>query len=82
VERMAYRISEVAELIGVSKSKAYEMASRGELPTIRLGGSLRVNASALRALLEKLGAPASGAIESRWEPQGAGAPTKGSQKRA
>lgn len=43
------RIGEVAELLGVSRSKAYAILASGGIPTIRLGGRcLRVPLDALR----------------------------------
>lgn len=44
------RIGEVAELLGVSRSKAYAIVASGGVPTIRFGGRcLRVPLEALRA---------------------------------
>lgn len=51
--RLALRIAEFAEAVGVSRSKAYEMAARREIPTIRLGGSLRVPVDALEAWMAR-----------------------------
>lgn len=52
-ERLLLRISEVADAIGVSKSTAYTLAARGEIPTVRLGGLLRVSADALQKLIKQ-----------------------------
>lgn len=49
-ERLVYRVEEVAELLGVSRSTAYDAVRRGELPAVRLGRRLLVP----RARLEKL----------------------------
>jgi excisionase family DNA binding protein len=51
--RLLLRMREVAELIGCSRSKTYELAATGAIPTIRLGGLLRVPAEALRKLIER-----------------------------
>jgi excisionase family DNA binding protein len=48
-KRIAYRIAEAADLIGVSRAKAYEMAAKGELPIVEIGGIKRVPADALAA---------------------------------
>jgi excisionase family DNA binding protein len=39
--------AEVAEVLGVSRSKAYALISEGRLPAIRVTGSVRVPADAL-----------------------------------
>jgi len=36
------RAAEVADVLGISRSKAYLMAASGQLPSVRLGRSLRV----------------------------------------
>ncbi len=45
-------IRQVAEYLQISKSKAYYMASRKQLPIIRLGRNIRVRQSALLAWLD------------------------------
>ena len=47
-ERLAYRVSEAAERLGISRSKAYELIAAGKLPSIKIGGSVRVPAEALK----------------------------------
>jgi excisionase family DNA binding protein len=51
VDRLAFRISEVAEAIGVSRSKAYELVARGDIPSVEIGGCRRVTAEALKTRL-------------------------------
>jgi excisionase family DNA binding protein len=46
-ERIFYRVSEVADLIGCSKSKAYELVASGAIASTRIGTLLRVPRSAL-----------------------------------
>jgi excisionase family DNA binding protein len=48
-KRLAYRIPEAAEAIGVSRAKAYEMAANGDIPTVTIGGIKRVPVDALEA---------------------------------
>lgn len=36
-ERRTYSIPEAAQIIGISRSLAYQMATEGRLPTIRVG---------------------------------------------
>lgn len=47
-------VSEAAQMLGVSKSRAYVMARRGEIPTLDLGPrSLRVPRAALEAWIRE-----------------------------
>jgi excisionase family DNA binding protein len=62
-ERILLRVSEVADLIGVSKATAYDLVNRGSIPSVRLAGRggrglLRVPAEALHKLIEEAPAPA------------------------
>lgn len=56
-ERLLLRPSEVADALGVSRSKAYDLINRGEIPSIKLaGGSVRVPVEALKAkIAQQLG---------------------------
>ena len=47
-DRLLLRPLEVAHTLGIGRSKAYELIARGTLPSLRLGGSVRVPADALR----------------------------------
>ena len=42
-ERLFYRVSEIGDLLGCSKSKAYELVASGAIPSLRIGGLLRVH---------------------------------------
>ena len=44
---------EVAELLGISKSKVYQLLNEGLIPVIRLGGSLRVDPSDLAQYIDQ-----------------------------
>ena len=48
---LVYTVTEAAELLGLGRSTAYELAATGELPTVRLGRRLMVTRPALTALL-------------------------------
>jgi len=48
MDKLLLRPVEVAEIVGVGRSKVYELISAGELPSIRLGGSVRVPVDQLR----------------------------------
>jgi excisionase family DNA binding protein len=51
VDRPTLSIPEVARLIGVSKSHAYQMATEGMLPVMRLGRRVVVKTGALLVML-------------------------------
>ena len=38
--RKAVRVSEAAKMLGIGKTKAYELVKRGEIPSIQLGPRL------------------------------------------
>ncbi len=48
MERLLLRPIEAAEAIGVGRSKVYELLASGELPSIRIGASIRVPVDKLR----------------------------------
>ena len=48
MERLLLRPAEAAEMIGIGRSKVYELLARGELPAIRIGGRLRIPVNKLR----------------------------------
>jgi excisionase family DNA binding protein len=52
--RLALRVPETAEVLGISRSKAYDLIGRQVIPSIRLAGSIRVPVDALKKLLEVL----------------------------
>jgi excisionase family DNA binding protein len=54
-ERLLLRIDEVAALIGVSRTTAYSLVNKGEIPSVRIGGLLRIPNDALRQLIEERG---------------------------
>ena len=49
-ERLVLSVPEAAGLLGISRRLAYELAARGELPVLRLGGRVLI----LRRPLERL----------------------------
>jgi excisionase family DNA binding protein len=54
MEKLLLRPSEVAELIGLGRSKVYEMLASGELPVVRLGKCIRVPADRLRERIDEI----------------------------
>jgi excisionase family DNA binding protein len=51
MERLTYTVSEVAQLLGISRSKAYDLVAAGLLPVVPLPGRRKLVA---RAVLERL----------------------------
>lgn len=47
-EKLLYKPSEFAEAIGCSRAHAYELIAAGKVPSIRIGGMVRVPVAALR----------------------------------
>jgi excisionase family DNA binding protein len=48
-------VPEAGKLLGIGRNLAYDAASRGELPTIRIGRLLRVPVRALERMLDNAG---------------------------
>lgn len=40
--RLTYSVTEVADLLGISRSKAYELVAHGEIPVVPLKGRRRL----------------------------------------
>ena len=51
MDRLTFTVTEVAELLGISRTTAYECVRRGEIPSLTLGRRLVVSRAALDALL-------------------------------
>ena len=47
-ERMALRVGEAAEALGISRSRVYELIAQGDIPKIKIGKSVRVPVEGLR----------------------------------
>jgi excisionase family DNA binding protein len=47
-ERLLLCIPEVAEVLGIGRTKIYEMIATGELPTVRFGRAVRVSVNTLQ----------------------------------
>ena len=50
--RMTLTVTEVAELLGIGRSAAYEACQLGQIPTIRIGRRILIPRAALERLLE------------------------------
>jgi excisionase family DNA binding protein len=51
-ERELLRAEEAGIVLGISRSKVFEMLRRGELPVVRLGRSVRIPRKPLAAWIE------------------------------
>jgi len=49
--RLVYTVTEAAELLGIGRSTAYEIAARGELATVRIGCRTFVTRPTLTGLI-------------------------------
>ena len=50
--QLALRVREVADQLGISRSKTYTLIASGELPSIKIGASLRVPTKQLEEWLD------------------------------
>ena len=53
IERVLLRPNEAGDAIGISRSKAYELIAKGQIPSLKVGGCVRVSVDALRAWIAK-----------------------------
>jgi excisionase family DNA binding protein len=52
--KLLLKVTEAAELLSIARSKAYQMVQDGQLPSVRIGTSLRVPAAELNDYVAKL----------------------------
>jgi excisionase family DNA binding protein len=52
-ERLTLTVEEAARSLGVSRAHAYELAARGEIPTLRLGRRILVPKEALVRMMSR-----------------------------
>jgi excisionase family DNA binding protein len=52
-ERLTYEVPEAGAMVGLSRNASYDAAKRGEIPTIRFGGRLKVPKAAFHAMLAR-----------------------------
>ena len=50
--RLMLRVNEAAEVLGIGRTTVYELVAKGELPTVRIGRSVRIPISAIEAWVE------------------------------
>ena len=53
VEPICVRINDAARMIGVGRTKLYELISSGELETVKIGKATRVTTASLYKLVER-----------------------------
>lgn len=58
MDKLLLRPVEVAEVLGIGRSKAYELIASGALPAVHIGASVRVPLDKLRVWID-------GQVESR-----------------
>ncbi len=51
--RMTLTVTEVAKLLGIGRSAAYNAARRGEIPSIRIGRRILIPSAALERFLQE-----------------------------
>ena len=51
-EPLCLRIEEAARLLGISRSKAYQLVATGDISSVEIGGLRRVPRAALEAMVE------------------------------
>jgi excisionase family DNA binding protein len=55
------KVPEVAEVLRIARSRAYELVADGEIPSVRIGRSVRVSRRELERWLEEQRQP-----DARW----------------
>jgi excisionase family DNA binding protein len=48
-----FRPSEAADAIGVSRARCYELIAQGTIPSVRIGGSIRIPVDALKQWIDR-----------------------------
>ncbi len=54
------KVPEVAEVLRIARSRAYELVGSGEIPSVRIGRSVRVNRKELERWLAEQRQPRAG----------------------
>ncbi len=50
---LVYDVPEAGALLGLTRNGSYEAAKRGDIPTIRIGGLIKVPKAAFHRMLEQ-----------------------------
>lgn len=51
-EKLTYSVSEVAEVLGISRPKVYDLLHRDDFPSFKIGGRVLVSVEGLRRWVE------------------------------
>jgi excisionase family DNA binding protein len=54
MERILFRVTEVAGFLGLSRAKTYELMKSGALPSVKVDGCRRIKADELRRFVDEL----------------------------
>jgi len=54
MDRILFRVTEVAGFLGLSRAKTYELVKSGALPSVKLDGCRRIKADDLRRFVDGL----------------------------
>ena len=52
IEPICVKVNDAARMIGVGRTKLYELIAAGEVDVVKLGKSTRVTTASLRALIQ------------------------------
>jgi excisionase family DNA binding protein len=52
-QRILVRVVEAAEMLSLGRSKTYALVQAGEIPSVKIGGSVRIPVDALKDWLRK-----------------------------
>jgi excisionase family DNA binding protein len=58
MDKLLFTVTEVADALGVGRSKVYELMADGSLYSVKLGRARRVPADAVRRFVDELTEPA------------------------
>jgi excisionase family DNA binding protein len=53
-EQLLYRPEEVAKLLGIGRTRVFELMKTGELPSVKIGASRRITRQAVVAYVRRL----------------------------
>ncbi|MBX6772471.1 MAG: helix-turn-helix domain-containing protein [Chloroflexi bacterium] len=53
-EKLLYRVTEAAELLGISRAKLYQLIARGELRAVHIDSAARIPAAELERYVREL----------------------------
>ena len=53
VEPICVRVNDAARMIGIGRTKLYELISSGELETVKIGKATRITTASLRKLVDR-----------------------------